>query len=174
MTVESIEKTDPLRLANKGQAAAWFGVSPQAMDGWIRRGCPAVTRAAPGVPWVFDLRALAEWRYGRQATPEGDADPDRMAPKERLDHFRALREQTKHQQEIGELIPAAEHEAGLASIVKPIAIGLESLPDLLERDVGLTGAQVEKAVEVIDALRERMYKDLVATAGQMSEPKPPE
>lgn len=160
MGVESIDKTEPLRLANKGQAARWFDVSPQALDGWIRRGCPAVTRGSAGVPWVFDLRQLAEWRYGRQATPEGQIDPASMTPKERLDHFKALREQAKHETEMGQLIPAAEFEAGIASVIKPLANGLESLPDLLERDAGISGAAVEKAIEVIDRLRENMYRAL--------------
>jgi phage terminase Nu1 subunit (DNA packaging protein) len=164
MSVESIEKTEPLRLANKGQTAQWFDVSPQALDGWIRRGCPAVVRGSAGVPWKFDLRALAEWRYARQATPEGSIDPANMSPKERLDHFRALREQAKHEIEMGQLIPAAEFETGIANVIKPLATGIESLPDLLERDVGLTGAQVEKAIQVCDQLREQLYKQLIGDA----------
>jgi hypothetical protein len=86
-----------------------------------------------------------------------------MAPRERLDHYRALREQAKHQQEMGQLIPAIEFENGIASIVKPLANGIESLPDLLERDVGLTGAQVGRAIEVCDALRESLYRQLGGT-----------
>jgi phage terminase Nu1 subunit (DNA packaging protein) len=161
MSIESIEKTEPLRLANKGQAARWFDVSPQALDGWIRRGCPAVTRGSAGVPWQFDLRQLAEWRYGRQATPEAGIDPANMTPKERLDHFRALREQAKHQQEMGELIPAEEFRQGLAGPFKLLANTVESLPDVLERDAGLTGAQAELCIKICDRLREDLYQQLV-------------
>jgi phage terminase Nu1 subunit (DNA packaging protein) len=161
-----------MRLANKGQAAAWFDVSPQALDGWIRRGCPAVTRGSAGTPWVFDLRALAEWRYGRQATPEGRPDPAMMSPKERLDHFRALREEVKHQQEIGELIPAEEFRTALSASLKVVATGLEGMPEILERDCHLDGATVERIIAVLDRLREDMYHALCESAGD--EPKPPE
>jgi phage terminase Nu1 subunit (DNA packaging protein) len=165
MTVQSIEKTAPLRTANKSQAAAWFDVSLATIDAWIRRGAPCVERGAKGSAWVFDLRDLARWYFGKQSSPgaEGSIDPASMSPKERLDHYRALREQAKHQQEMGQLIPAIEFENGIASIVKPLANGIESLPDLLERDVGLTGAQVGRAIEVCDALRESLYRQLGGT-----------
>lgn len=172
MSIESIEKTEPLRLANKGQAARWFDVSPQALDGWLRRGCPAVTRGSAGVAWVFDLRALAEWRYGRQATPEGQIDPEMMTPKERLDHFKALRERTKHETEMGELIPAEQYRSALSASLKVVAVNLEGLPEILERDCHLDGATVERIIGVVDRIREDMYRHLCESAGD--EPQPPE
>jgi phage terminase Nu1 subunit (DNA packaging protein) len=177
MSVESIEKVEPLRLANKGQAARWFDVSPQALDGWIRRGCPAVVRGSAGVPWRFDLRALAEWRYGRNATgtaTEGDIDPDALDPKARLDWYRGTRERTRHQQEIGELIEAETFRTELSAVLKIVAATLEDLPDRLEREAGLPGAAVEVAIRVVDDLRERMFKRIVEVADQMSEPNPTE
>lgn len=160
ISVERLEKTKPLRLANKRQAAEWFGISVQAVDGWISRGCPAVTRGSAGVAWVFDLRALAEWRYSSNATQDAASDPESLSPKDRLDWYRGTRERTRHMQEIGELIPAAEYEAALASALKAVAAGLESLPDLLERDAALSGPAVERAINVIDGLRDTIYRRL--------------
>ena len=148
------------RIVNKAGAAVFFGISPQALDGWIRRGCPAVERGAKGKQWQFDLLDLAKWKFGAQVGEDGNIDPSTMTPKDRLDHYRALREQSKHQQEIGELIPAAEYEQALSSSLKQVAVTLESLPDMLERDAGLPGPAVEKAITIIDALRERLYKAL--------------
>jgi phage terminase Nu1 subunit (DNA packaging protein) len=148
------------RVVNKAAAAMFFGVSPQSIDGWIRRGCPAVERGAQGKQWKFDLLDLAKWRFGLQAGEDGSIDPSAMTPKDRLDHYRALREQSKHQQEVGELISSDEYERALSTSLKQVAMMLESLPDLLERDAGLSGAAVEKSIAVVDALRERLYKAL--------------
>jgi phage terminase Nu1 subunit (DNA packaging protein) len=155
----------PARIVNKAGVAVFFGVSPQSVDAWIRRGLPALERGTQGKPWRFDLLEVARWRFSPSAgtATEGDPDPANMAPRERLDHFRALREQAKHEVEMRQLIPAAEFESGIANVIKPIATGLESLPDLLERDVGLTGAQVEKAIATCDALRESLYRALGGT-----------
>ena len=148
------------RIGNKADLANWFGVSLTTADQWLRRGCPYLQRGERGKEWRFDFLAVAKWKYGvtDSATEE---DPEKLPPKERLDWYRGTRERTRHQQEIGELIPAAQVESAMAGLIKPIATGLESLPDLLERDAGISGAAVEKAVAVIDAMRERMYKDLI-------------
>jgi hypothetical protein len=63
-------------------------------------------------------------------------------------------------QEIGELIPAADYESALAAALKTVASGLESLPDLLERDAALPGQAVERAIAVIDGLRDSIYQRL--------------
>lgn len=96
-----------------------------------------------------------------RATPERSAaDPDQMTPKDRLDHFRAERERTKHMEEAGQLIRAADYERALSSALKIVAVTLESLPDVLERDAGIDGAAVERCQIVIDRVREDLYRQL--------------
>ena len=53
MTVQSIEKTAPLRTANKAALAEWFGVSVATVDNWLRRGCPSITRGSRGQALEF-------------------------------------------------------------------------------------------------------------------------
>jgi phage terminase Nu1 subunit (DNA packaging protein) len=178
MTVQSIEKTAPLRTANKSQTAAWFDVSLATIDAWIRRGAPCVTRGAKGSAWVFDLRDLARWYFGKQSSPGADetleGDPDKLSPKERLDWYRGNREKMRHRLEAGELIEAEQYRAALSAVLKVVAATLEDLPDRMEREAHLPGAAVEVAVRVVDDLREQMFRRIVETADQMSEPKPPE
>ncbi|NCC41926.1 MAG: DUF1441 family protein, partial [Gammaproteobacteria bacterium] len=95
------------------------------------------------------VREYIAYLHDKQTTVSDD--PDKLPPKDRLDWYRGTRERTRHLQEIGELIPAADYEAALASALKAVAAGLESLPDLLERDAALSGAAVERAIVVIDA-----------------------
>ena len=107
------------------------------------------------------LTATREYiRYLHGLRSSEEVDPEKMPPKERLDWYRGTRERARHQQEAGELISAAEYERALSASLKQVAVTLESLPDLLERDAGLPGTAVEKAIAVIDALRERLYKAL--------------
>lgn len=158
-----VERTHipPERTGNKADLANWFGVSLTTVDQWLRRGCPFLDRGERGKQWRFDFLAVAKWRYGApDAAP--DDDPEKLAPKDRLDWYRGTRERTKHQQEIGELIPAAEYEAALSAALKTVAAGLESLPDLLERDAALPGPAIERTIEVIDQMRDGLYQRLTA------------
>lgn len=53
------------RLVNKAELAKIFGVTVEAVGGWIRNGLPCVTRGSPGRPYEFDTAAVVEWREGR-------------------------------------------------------------------------------------------------------------
>lgn len=147
------------RISNKATVANWFGVSLTTVDQWIRRGVPYLQRGERGKEWRFDLLAIARWKYGApDASP--DEDPEKLSPKDRLDWYRGAREKTKHMQEVGELVPVVEFERVLSESYKTVAMTLESLPDLLERDAGLDGAAVDRVISVIDRLRESLYARL--------------
>ena len=76
--------THTARLANKAQIAEFFEVSTNAVDGWIRRGCPYVQRGDLRTPWVFDLLKVVEWRYTRKKRARVE-NPDELRPKDRRD-----------------------------------------------------------------------------------------
>ena len=154
------------RKANKIDAAAWFDVALPTIDAWIRRGCPVIQRGRQGTPWVIDLKEMHEWHLRQKwlggAEDDGDStDPEKLSPKDRLDWYRGNRERKKDMQEAGELVPAARFEAELAAVLKAVAVTLESLPDVLERDAGIDGAAVERTQAVIDRVREDLYQKLV-------------
>lgn len=151
------------RRANKAEVAEWFNVSMATVDAWMRRGCPYVQRGGKGVSWVIDLKAVAEWYY-KGADVETEGDPDKMTPKERLDWYKGTREKTRHMEEAGQLIPSADYERALSSALKLVAVTLESLPDVLERDAGIDGAAVEACQRTIDRVRDDLYRRLTADA----------
>lgn len=90
-------------------------------------------------------------------------DPDDLQPKDRLDWYRGTREKTRHQTETGELVLAETMESTLADAMKIVAVTMESLPDVLERDCGIDGKTVAKAQEVMDRLRVDLHERLVAS-----------
>lgn len=148
--VLSASSVGRLRRANKAEVAEFFDVSPQAVDGWIRRGCPAVERGARGKSWVFDLLAVAEWRItgGRQ---DGDVDPEKMSPADRKAWYDGEARRREIQIKDRELIPASEVEQVIATAFSAIAQGLRSLPDNIERRTGCGPDVLEVIEQVIDA-----------------------
>ena len=155
----------PCRKANKAGLAAFFGVSLPTVDAWIRRGCPVLQEGATGVPWVFDLLAIADWRAERK--PALPHDIELMSPRERLDFVRAERERLRLETDQGQLIPAAEVERIASEAFKSLALVLSTLPDALERGCGLQPDAVARAQTLIDDARESLYAALV---GAMQEP----
>jgi hypothetical protein len=85
------------------------------------------------------------------------AEPDRMTPKDRLDHWRAEREKIKLEQETRSLLPAVDVERSVSEMLKVLAQALSSLPDSLERECALNAATVNALHSKIDAARETLY-----------------
>lgn len=76
---------------------------------------------------------------------------------------RAQRQAAERENELaeGRLVPTADVEVEMAALIKQVVAFLETLPDTLERDTGLTGAQVERMRELIDQERERFHERLI-------------
>jgi len=52
-------------LVSKKEAAAFFGISTQALDGWFTAGCPVEERSRAGNVGKVSLRAMTQWRIRR-------------------------------------------------------------------------------------------------------------
>ena len=98
-----------------------------------------------------------------------DNEPCRMNPLQRKQHYQALREQQEFEVQAGRLIPVQEVEDEQARIIKIFVLAIETLPDILERDCGLTGDAVARVERVLDSVREQLYQDTVAPLS----PQPP-
>jgi hypothetical protein len=92
---------------------------------------------------------------------EGELDIGKLPPKARLDHYKAERERIKLGMETGLLLEAAKVEVAITQAFKSLATVLDTLPDILERDCGLTGDKVIRLQEIIDNSRESLYESLV-------------
>lgn len=141
----AISSVGRLRRANKAEAAEFFDVSIPAVDSWLRRGCPVVSRGSRTQPWVFDLLAVAEWRInGRRA--DAEADPDSLPPMERKAWYDGETKKRELQARDRELIPAAELESCIARAFAALSQGIRSIPDNLERRIGCS-PEIAEAVE---------------------------
>ena len=87
-------------------------------------------------------------------------DDGAMTPRERFDHWRAMREQRRHEIECGQLIPIADFDREFSRLIKLTAAALETFPDRLQLDAGLSGPQLDPVIRAIDSLRETLYTAL--------------
>jgi hypothetical protein len=61
---------------SKKAAAAFFGVSVQALDGWFTAGCPVAERDAHGAVKRVSLAAMTRWRIKRPSKAKHLPTPD--------------------------------------------------------------------------------------------------
>ena len=85
-----------------------------------------------------------------------DADPTRLDPYRRKAHWQAEAAELRLDVDKGDLVRRPDVEATYAACLKPIALMLDTLPDILERDAGLTADQVTRAERAIDETREQL------------------
>lgn len=145
------------RIANKAEVAEFFGITLPGLDGWIRKGCPYLSKGGKGVGWEFDLLEVAKWKF----QPDGsEFDPDDLAPRDRKDWYDSEKKKRELQVRDGELYIAHDYDRMFSKILKSVAMGLETLPDVLERSAGINADQINAVIKVIDGLRDSMYRKI--------------
>ncbi|MDK9560963.1 DUF1441 family protein [Gallibacterium anatis] len=84
------------------------------------------------------------------------ADVDAMSPNDRRAFWQAENERLKYERETGELIPAYEVAQEMSILAKAVIQQLETLPDILERDAGLSPSALIRVQQIIDDIRDQM------------------
>ena len=138
------------RRVNKAELAAWFEVSLPTIEAWIRKGMPIAQRGSRGVPWVIDILEVAEWRFSGRADTDGEIDPERLTPSDRKAWYEGEARRRDLQERDRELIPAIEVEQTVRTAFAAIGQSLRSIPDNLERRVGISPAVAEQIEEMLD------------------------
>jgi len=124
------------------------GISPLA-----KRNGNDVYRLADAAPVLVNQVAGA-------IGADGVVDPRDLPPMERRAYYQSENERLKVESTTGQLVPAAEVEADYAQLVKKIVQFFDTLPDVLERKVGLTPEQVVKVQDECDRVRQSMYEGI--------------
>lgn len=110
---------------------------------------------------TYALADIGPALFGEKTPIAGGVNLDQF-PDARKAWYQSENERLKFEEKIKQLIPAHEFARELSMLAKTVAAGLDSLPDMLERDAGLSPASIERVQHVIDALREEMYQAAVA------------
>lgn len=103
-------------------------------------------------------------------------DPEQMNSIEKINYYKAedLRQsaqlkQHKNDVESGKLMVATNVERTTAEAFKKIALVLDTLPDLLERDGIIGSGDIEKVIRVLDNSRQQLTVDLTDIAPAVKE-----
>lgn len=136
------------RAANKAELAQFFDTSLPTIEQWVRKGCPYAQKGARGVPWVFDLLQVAEWKFSGRSSAAEDFDPDQLTPTDRKAWFDSESKRRDLQVRDRELIESEEVERGIATAFATISQAIRTIPDNIER-VASPGAEVIEAIERI-------------------------
>ncbi len=83
-------------------------------------------------------------------------ESEALEPQERKAWYQSERERLKFEQEIGELLPAADVAREFAAMAKMVIQVLETLPDILERDCALPPIAIGRVQRSIDDLRDQL------------------
>ena len=136
-----------------------FGMARRTVSSRLVGVEPAGERNGNPVYHIKDA-SKALWQVNR-AGGGTTLDLDQF-PEARKAWYQSENERLKFEQNIGQLIPATDVHRTMAMMVKTIAAGIDSIPDILERDAGLDPQVIELVIPLLDGMRE-------ATADKMRE-----
>jgi uncharacterized protein DUF1441 len=139
---------------NLSQIASEFGVARETARKRLDDAGVGPSETKGGHP-VYRLRHVLEAFAGEEGF-----DPDKLKPWERKAHYQAEHEKLRLQVERGEVVPGLEVEQGQAAIFKIVTQFYETLPDLLERDVGASPLMLVRVEKALDESREALYQKL--------------
>lgn len=143
---------------SKKEAAAFFTVSTQALDGWFTSGCPVAKRDDTGRIVAVDLQAMAQWRIDRAAMSEGNGlDFERT----RLTKAQADKTELEVAELRAELIPATKIETHWQAMIAAMRARLVGLPSKIAPQV----AGPDDLTRVQDMIQAGVYEALAEIAG---------
>ena len=102
-------------------------------------------------------RAIIAFEYGGV---EVNKDPDKMQPKEMLDHYKGQNEKIKFDRDSGRLVEVDDHRIVVADMAKILMQEVETLPDMLEQRCGLSADEVELVENAINTARDSLAEKL--------------
>jgi len=144
------------------QIATEFGIARSTVAKYIEQCNVVPSGKRVGYP-VYRLADVLGILSATSAT-DGTTDPSKLRPTDRSAWYQSELKRQSVEMNAGRLLPAAEHEASLAELVKALIQFLETLPDQLERDCALTPEAVDGMHTAIDQHRQALYDRIVADA----------
>lgn len=108
-------------------------------------------------PLAASVRGYVTYLQNVGVNAEGVADPEKLEPFKRRAYYQGELDKLNLARQRGDLIEAMDCEQQFAAVFKIVAEFFDTMPDVLERDCGLTAAQVLKVEKRLDQAREDLY-----------------
>lgn len=110
---------------------------------------------------VYSLRSLLEME---NMGPDGKIDPEKLRPFDRKAHYQADGERIKLQVLCKELLHRTDVEIEWGRVLKVVKQALDTLVDIVDRDVAPSPIVLERISKCVDAVREDMA-EAIANGG---------
>jgi phage terminase Nu1 subunit (DNA packaging protein) len=153
----SVRTRVKVRLLTRSELASCCEVTPTAIEGWIRRGCPIARRSqgpGRGRGTLFRLPDVVRWRERRRAGKASSGSSESTAIRERLKEIRLAHAEIDIAFKRGELKTVAEFTEAIGAIYGRVSARLKSLPP------ALAAAAVEVGMQS-DAVRLARFEEIV-------------
>lgn len=147
--------------------AELFGHTRETVSKKIREGGlqPVAKRSGHPVYRLRDVAVLTGGIPSPDATPFESCDPNKLPPKERDAWYSSENRRIQFEISQKQLIKADEAGAKIAETFKKVALAVDTLADVLERDVGLTPEQIQRINSITDGIRTDLANSLTANIG---------
>lgn len=107
---------------------------------------------------LYRCREVLPLLYGND--DEGNVDPEKLDPFSRKSHYQAEAERRKLMVEAKDLVTREDYVEEMARVLRLLQQFADTVPDVLERDCGLTPDQVARVEKQCDELRNSLAEDL--------------
>jgi len=91
---------------------------------------------------------------------DGAVDPNKLDPHARNSHYKAEKAKLELEALAGEMVPDHKHRAELSRVLLLVKQTFDTLPDVLERDCGLTPEHIARVEATCDAIRNKLADEL--------------
>lgn len=160
MAVSQINEANHFSIS---RLAELFGHTRETVAKKLKEGgaLPCDKRSGYAVYQIRDVAVLTGGLVSSENTPFEDCDPNKLPPKERDSWFASELKRKKLEKEDGYLLDKHDTQEKLAELFKKVALSLDTLADVLERDVGLSPQLIDKVNEVCDTMREELVNNII-------------
>jgi len=147
----SYDGTDPT-VANISKLATMFGVGRMKVRSGIEKACIKSVGNINGNN-LFKIAKVAEVIFGAASYMEGgDIDPATLKPSEQKDWWAARKTEIEVKVKVGEYTLASDVLKDNKRLQDSLKEKIQSFPDILERDKGITPDEVESMISLCDNL----------------------
>jgi phage terminase Nu1 subunit (DNA packaging protein) len=163
------------KIVNKRELAEVFGVSPQAIDGWLSRGCPVLEKGAPLVGYKFDTAAVAEWRAEQRVSEAigGNKPASQEDAFQRKTAAEAALAELKLARELGQLVTLEDVERVWQNLAAMCRARMLAIPSNIAR-LAFSAESVDEARAIIENAIHEALNELAAAGITEDSPDSPD
>jgi Protein of unknown function (DUF1441) len=155
--VSAQHQIDPSQ-ANISRLALMFQLGRDTVRRKVELG-GCIPTATVGQTRYYSISDAARACFGAEPSQESEiTDPSLLKPSEQKDYWMAKQKELEYNREIGRFLHQDEVRSTFRELAEALNDKIQSYPDILERDEGLSPKQVDAMVRLCDKLSTAMHE----------------